>query len=109
MPNYGISLQKDPYDWIHSRTVYSMWGSGNLEHLRKEIGKQGYKEFWRREEPPKHRYIQIVVGDKKEKRELFKGLKHAVREYPKNTREFNKEVETHLTISPETEATTKFW
>jgi len=109
MPNYGISLQKDPYDWIHSRTVYSMWGSGNLEHLRKEIGKQGYKEFWRREEPPKRRYIQIVVADKKEKRELLKGLKHAVREYPKNTREFNKGVETHTTISPETESSIKFW
>jgi hypothetical protein len=109
MPNYGISLQKDPYDWIHSRTVYSMWGSGNLEHLKREIGKQGYKEFWRREEPPKHRYIQIVVADKKEKRELLKGLKHAVREYPKNSREFNKDIETHLTISPETEANTKFW
>jgi hypothetical protein len=109
MPNYGISLQKDPYDWIHSRTVYSMWGSGNLEHLKREIGKQGYKEFWRREEPPKHRYIQIVVGDKKEKRELLKTLKHAVREYPKNSREFNKEIENHLTTSPDTEATTKFW
>ena len=109
MPNHGISLQKDPYDWIHSRTVFSMWGSGNLEHLKREIGKQGYKEFWRREEPPKHRYIQIVVGDKKEKRELLKTLKHKVREYPKNSREFNKEIETHLTTSPETEATTKFW
>jgi hypothetical protein len=109
MPNHGISLQKDPYDWIHSRTVFSMWGSGNLEHLKREIGKQGYKEFWRREEPPKHRYIQIVVGDKKEKRELLKTLKHKVREYPKNSREFNKEIEIHLTTSPETEATTKFW
>jgi hypothetical protein len=109
MPNYGISLQKDPYDWIHSRTVFSMWGSGNLEHLKREIGKQGYKEFWRREEPPKHRYIQIVVGDKKEKRELLKTLKHAVREYPKNSREFNKDIENHLTTSPETEANTKFW
>ena len=56
--------------------------------------------------------IPIFIFDGKppvEKRELLKTLKHAVREYPKNTREFNKEVETHLTISPETEATTKFW
>ena len=48
MPNWGISLTKDPHDWIHSRSVFNLWGSGNLEHLRKEIGKQGYKEFWRR-------------------------------------------------------------
>ena len=70
MPNWGISLTKDPHDWIHSRSVFNLWGSGNLEHLRKEIGKQGYKEFWRREEPPKHRYIQILAQSKKEKREM---------------------------------------
>jgi hypothetical protein len=109
MPNYGISLTKDPYDWIHSRTVFSMWKSGNLEHLKREIGKQGYKEFWRREEPPKHRYIQIVVGDKKEKRELLKTLKHAVREYPKNSREFNKDIERHETLAPEDSLKVKFW
>jgi hypothetical protein len=109
MPNYGISLQKDPYDWIHSRTVYSMWGSGNLDHLKREIGKQGYKEFWRREEPPKHRYVQIIVGDKKEKRALHKTLKHAVREYPKNSREFNKEIEHHETLAPEESLKVKFW
>ena len=109
MPNYGISLTKDPYDWIHSRTVYSMWGSGNLEHLRREIGKQGYKEFWRREEPPKHRYIQVIVGDKKEKKAILKSLKHEVRDYPKNAKEFNKDIEHHTTISPESELVSKFW
>jgi hypothetical protein len=86
-----------------------MWGSGNLEHLKREIGKQGYKEFWRREEPPKHRYVQIIVGDKKEKRELHKTLKHAVREYPKNSREFNKEIEHHETLAPEDSLKVKFW
>ncbi len=30
MPNYGISLSNDPYDWVHSRTVYNNWGSGNV-------------------------------------------------------------------------------
>jgi hypothetical protein len=109
MPNYGISLTKDPYDWIHSRTVYSMWGSGNLEHLRREIGKQGYKEFWRREEPPKHRYIQVIVGDKKEKKAILKSLKHEVRDYPKNAKEFNKDIENHTTIAPESELASKFW
>ncbi|MEY4332828.1 MAG: Polaribacter phage [Bacteroidota bacterium] len=109
MPNYGISLTKDPYDWIHSRTVYSMWGSGNLEHLRREIGKQGYKEFWRREEPPKHRYIQVIAGDKKEKKSILKSLKHEVRDYPKNAKEFNKDIECHTTIAPESELASKFW
>ena len=109
MPNYGISLTKDPYDWIHSRTVFSMWGSGNLEHLRREIGKQGYKEFYRREEPPKHRYIQIVAQDKKEKKALLKSLKHEIRPYPKDARDFNKEIQTHTTIEPDTEQSKKFW
>ena len=109
MPNYGISLSNDPYKWIHSRTVFSMWGSGNLEHLRREIGKQGYKQFWRREEPPKHRYIQVLGADKKEKRQLLKTLKHDPKNYPKDTREFNKDIEVHTTIAPETELVSKFW
>ena len=109
MPNYGISLSKDPYKWIHSRSVFNNWGSGNLEHLRREIGKEGYKEFWRREEPPKHRYIQILAQDKKEKKDLIKRLKHEIRPYPKDAREYNKGIENHTTISPENEITTKFW
>jgi hypothetical protein len=86
-----------------------MWGSGNLEHLRREIGKQGYKQFWRREEPPKHRYVQIITGDKKEKKAILKSLKHDVRDYPKNSREFNKEIECHETLAPEESLKVKFW
>jgi hypothetical protein len=109
MPNYGISLSNDPYKWIHSRTVFTKWGSGNLEHLRREIGKDGYKQFWRREEPPKHRYIQIIGADKKDKKDLIKRLKHEVRPYPKNTREYNRGVEVHTTIEPDSEISVKFW
>ena len=109
MPNYGISLSNDPYKWIHSRTVFSMWGSGNLEALRVAIGKDGYKEFWRREEPPKHRYIQIIGEDKKEKKDLKKRLKHEISPYPKNTQEFNEAIQHHTTIEPETDIKTKFW
>ena len=109
MPNYGISLTKEPYDWIHSRTVFSMWGSGNLEHLRREIGKQGYKEFWRREEAPKHRYLQIITSDKKEKKAILKSLKHKIREYQKDTRQFNKEIQHYITIPPENDLANRFW
>jgi len=109
MPNYGISLSNDPFKWIHSRTVFTKWGSGNLEHLRREIGKDGYKEFWRREEPPKHRYIQIIGADKKDKKDLIKRLKHEIRPYPKNAREYNKGVECHTTIEPDSEISVKFW
>ncbi len=109
MPNYGISVQKDPYKWIHSRSVFTKWGSGNLEHLRREIGKDGYTEFWRREEPPKHRYIQLIPQDKREKKDLMKRLKHPIREYPKNAREYNKGIEHHTTIEPSTEIAKNFW
>ena len=109
MPNYGISLSKDPYKWIHSRTVFSMWGSGNLEALRAAIGKDGYKEFWRREEPPKHRYVQILAQDKKEKKDLMKRLKHEIRPYPKDTASYNTEVVHHLTTYEVPEGTENFW
>jgi hypothetical protein len=109
MPNWGISLQKEPYNWIHSRTVFSMWGSGNLDHLKREIGKQGYKEFWRRMEPPKHRYIQILAQDKKEKKQLMKALKHEIKPYPKNSVDFNTEVVHHLTTYEVPEGTENFW
>lgn len=108
MPNYEISLTKEPFDWIHSRTVFSIYGSTNLEHLRKEIGKQGYKEFWRKRESAKHRYIQILAQNKREKRDLFKKLKHELKEYPKNADIFIPEVE-HYTTTYERESVSNFW
>ena len=42
-------------------------------------------------------------------RELLKTLKHDPKSYPKDTREFNKEIEYYTTISPETELASKFW
>ena len=58
MDSFSVSLQQ-PHKWIHSRTVFSKWGSVNLDHLKTELGKSGYTEFWRKLEMPKHRYIQI--------------------------------------------------
>lgn len=109
MPNFGISLQKDPYKWIHSRTVFSMYGSNNLEHLKKEIGKEGYTEFWRRKEPDKHRYIQILARNKKEKRDLIKRLKHKEYPYPKSAEDYIEIVEHHLTYPADNEFETTFW
>ena len=109
MANWGISLTKDPYNWIHSRSVYSIWGSGNLEHLRREIGKEGHTEFWRREEPPKHRYIQILAQSKKEKKNLMKSLKHEIRPYPKNLNDYNIEIVNHTTYTPEESNVINFW
>jgi len=78
MDNYGIRLEKDG-EWIHSRTVFSMYGSGNLEHLKKKIG----HTFWRRKEPRKHRFFYLL-GGKGEKRKVLNNLKHPLLPYPKN-------------------------
>jgi len=32
-----------------------------------------------------------------------------VRDYPKNAKEFNKDIERHTTIEPDTEQSKKFW
>lgn len=110
MPNYGISLQKDPYKWIHSRTVFSLYGSNNLEHLKREIGKQGYAVFWRRREPPKHRYVKFLAQNKREERDLLKRLKHKTYPYPKNADDYIPEVEMHHAYNPSDVLNAhKFW
>jgi len=81
MPNYSVSLSGHPnYNWIHSRTVSSRWGSHNVEHLKKSIG----KTFWRKKESNKHRYI-LFISDKVNNKKFIKNLKHPVIPYPKGT------------------------
>ena len=81
MPNYGISLSGPPdYKWIHSRTVTSKWGSHNVEHLKKCIG----KTFWRKKESAKHRYVKFI-STKGENKRFERSLKHPSIPYPKTT------------------------
>lgn len=80
MPNFSISLVSYPYKWIHSRTVFSMYGSHNIEHLKKKIG----HAFWRKKESTKHRYVYFI-GNKKENRLILNNLKHQFKPYPKST------------------------
>jgi hypothetical protein len=88
MPNFSISLDGPPkYKWIHSRTVHSMWGSHNVEYLKKTIG----KTFWRKKESTKHRYFYILTN-KIEKKKILASLKHPCKPYPKGTF-FEEEIE----------------
>jgi hypothetical protein len=87
MPNFSVSLEGPPYKWIHSRTVNSMWGSHNIEYLKKKIG----KTFWRRKEASKHRYF-YVLANKVEKKKILANLKHDCLPYPKGTM-FEEEIE----------------
>jgi hypothetical protein len=82
MPNYALSLDGPPaYNWIHSRTVSSMYGSKNIEHLKRCIG----KTFWLKKEANKHRYF-ILVCDKIEKKRVLSTLKYPILPYPKLTK-----------------------
>jgi hypothetical protein len=87
MDNYGIKLESDG-KWIHSRTVYSMFGSGNLEHLKNRIG----HTFWRKKEPRKHRFFYLL-GTKGEKKKIIENLKHPLKPYPKNPKMYAPEIE----------------
>lgn len=101
MPNYSISLIGPPdYKWIHSRTVVSTWGSHNIEHLKKAIG----KTFWRKKESTKHRYFYILTN-KIEKRKILANLKHPCQPYPDDTT-FIEEIEE---VKVETVGENKFF
>ena len=79
MPNYSVSLDGPPnYHWIHSRTISSNYGSHNVEHLKRKIG----KTFWRKKESSKHRYVYLL-GNKIEKKRVLANLKHPFLPYPK--------------------------
>ena len=45
---------------------------------------------------------KVLKKDKKEKKDLIKRLKNEVKHYPKNAREYNKGVQHHTTIEPDT-------
>lgn len=80
MPNYSISLTgpDEGYNWVHSRTVHEKWGSHNVDFLKKVIG----RNFWRKKESQKHRYVYILLKGK-ERKNLIKNLKHKIYPYPK--------------------------
>jgi hypothetical protein len=81
MPDFSIKLTENS-DWIHSRTVGSMYGSRNLESLANKIG----HSFWRKEEFPKHRYIYFL-GSTRENKKFRKDLKLSIVSY-ENIRPF---------------------
>ena len=89
MPNYSVSLTgpTEGYDWIHSRTVMSRWGSHNVDHLKRVLG----KTFWRKVESSKHRYIYILATGK-ERKKIIKNLKHKTYPYPKSAK-FDEKIE----------------
>tara|TARA_B100000287_G_scaffold12181_1_gene12475 strand:- start:478 stop:1233 length:756 start_codon:yes stop_codon:yes gene_type:complete len=64
-------------EWIHPRTIFSMYGTNDPDLLKSKIG----HTFWMKEEPRKHRYIYFLCN-KKQKKSLIKSLKHPSISYP---------------------------
>ena len=77
-PTYSLRVNEDD-DWMHSRSVYSKYGSAAPENLKKAIG----RDFWLKKEASKHRYIYFL-GNKRENRHFKKMMKHPMMDYPKN-------------------------
>lgn len=74
--SYHLRLESDG-DWIHSRTVYAMYGSSNVDVLKSKIN----KTFWLKKEERKHRYLYILAP-KMLKRKILSNLKHPILPYP---------------------------
>jgi hypothetical protein len=79
MPNFSISLVGPPYNWTHSRTVSSTYGTHNVERIKKKIR----KTFWRKKESTKHRYV-CLLGNKTDRKKILSNLKHPFLPYPKS-------------------------
>jgi|SRR5579862_4001006 len=94
MPNFSISFIGPPYDWIHSRTVSSMYGTHNVDYIKKCIG----QTFWRKKESTKHRYVYLL-GSKSEKRKILKNLKHPFLPYPTDN-SYQDEIEEIVVDTP---------
>jgi len=77
--SFALKYKLDDPLWIHSRTVFSKYGTNSTKILRDKIG----KTFWLKREPRKHRYIYFLCG-KKERKKIMKTLKHQIIPYPKN-------------------------
>ena len=76
-PTYSLRVKPEG-EWIHSRTVYSIYGSADPKKLVKAIG----HTFWLKKEASKHRYLYFL-GNKKENKRFIKVLKHPMKKYPK--------------------------
>ena len=57
-------------EWMHSRTVGSVYGSRNLESLAEKIG----HTFWQKQELQKHRYIYFLCTPR-ERKQYIKDVK----------------------------------
>jgi hypothetical protein len=75
MPDFSIKTLENG-QWIHSRTVGSVYGSRNIESLAKKIG----HTFWRKEEFPKHRYLYFLCSPR-EKKKLMQDVKVLILPY----------------------------
>ena len=75
-------------EWHHSRTSYVKYGTNDPKIIQTMV----MTPFWIKREPRKHRYVYILIKDKKERKALINSLKHEVFPYPKEGEDFDEEV-----------------
>jgi hypothetical protein len=109
MEDYKISLSEKGDEWIHQRTMSSRWGSCGIDVLKQKLAEEGYTEFWRKKDKPKHRYIYILTDNKKDKKKILTTLKHPTKPYPKETIRGEDEIEHFYTNKEKVDNGSNFW
>lgn len=87
------SLTKDPYEWVHPRTMFVKYGSAGVEGLQKVID----KPFYMKKSSPKFRYIYLLT-DKRESRIIKSKFTYPESPYPKE-HDYRETIETIYPIS----------
>ena len=109
MEDYKISLSETGGEWIHQRTISSRWGSCNIEVLKQKLAEEGYTEFWRKKDKPKHRYVYILTDNKSDRKRILNTLKHPTKPYPKGSVGGEDEIQHFYTNREKVETGGTFW
>ena len=73
------SLTKDPYEWMHPRSVHIKFGFAGKDGLKSVLD----KPFYIKKSSPKYRYLYLL-GNKRENRLLKSKFKYPNLPYPKD-------------------------
>jgi len=72
------SLTKDPYVWVHPRSMHAKFGACGVDGLKEALD----KPFYMKKSPPKFRYVYLLT-DKRESKILKSKFVYQQSPYPK--------------------------
>jgi len=76
---WQFSMEKNPYHWVHPRTIFGRYGFCGVEDMKKSFD----KNFYAKRLTNKFRYLYILTN-KSEARKIKKNLIHELLPYPKS-------------------------